>query len=226
MGVLVSQLVSLEVDIPLPPEGPPWAVPEGATVRKSHVWDKAKHDWYMEDEWVSRALFRDESFPGGRVLDPFCGTCRILNAAHEAGYVVAGQDIVDRRLETKFDIRVAKTEVLVMGFCAGTNYHIVTNPPYDLVNDLLVSMQLRFGGLGCKAALFLPLAYAAGKAKYLKDLPLTKILVCKPRPNCLPGELILSGVKPGGGAKDYAWFIFDPKGFRPELAGQLGWIWK
>src|SRR6266699_993816 len=117
---------------------PPWDVPEGATIKKSHVWDKAEHDWYIEDEWVSQALFRDESFPGGQIWDPFCGTGRILDAASGHGLKTSGQDIVDRGAAKNHPVVIAKTDVLVMDFWHrnyyGSEWHIVTNPPYDLVN--------------------------------------------------------------------------------------------
>jgi hypothetical protein len=90
-----------------------------------------------------------------------------------------------------------------------TNEAVISNPPYDRVNDLFDLMIER--GIGNTVALFLPLPYISGKAKRLAKLPFSELLVLSPRPNCLPGHLVKQGLKPEGGKRDFAWFVFQPK---------------
>jgi hypothetical protein len=181
---------------------------EKSAARKmhAHLWKQEPNKFYIEDEWVSHALFGIEEFPVGSILDPFCGTGRILNAAARRGYATCGYDVIDRGCKHQF----RKHDALELTALFHAPAHIVTNPPYD--RDLLRTLlpRMRAPGLKHKAALFMPLAYLAGKAPLLRAIPLARLWVCRPRPNCLPGKVIARGEKAQGGRRDFAWFVFDP----------------
>lgn len=179
-----------------------WAVKKVVTTQ----FVKQAEDWYMEDRWVSERLFDVEKFFPPKIVDPFCGSGRILDAAKLAGYKTFGLDVVNRSHAHNFELG----DVFKMDFPASQprkGWSFVSNPPYDRVDELFDEMIKL--GVSSKTVMFLPMAYLAGKAKRLKQLPLVRVWICKPRPNCLPGELIQSGVKPSGGKKDYAWFVFE-----------------
>lgn len=183
--------------------------------------EKQPEDWFIEDRWVSERLFDVEDFKGHPtkhpyyLFDPFCGTGRILDAAKKRLYTAYGADIVDRK-ERDPEHGFTQTDTTIF-YGKHWLYPVVSNPPYDKVDQIFDTMIKE--GVHAKTAFFLPMAYLAGKAKRLCKLPLVRVWVCKPRPNCLPGELITSGVKPGGGKKDYAWFVFAGAGKNFQTAG-------
>lgn len=182
--------------------------------------EKEEHDWFIEDKWVSERLFAVEKFEGSTgsfsIIDPFCGTGRIMDAAKNAGAeIVSGYDLVDRGAGKNhpgfFIVGDGVTPTNQHGDATGSFFQvstacIVTNPPYERVNELFEQMIKH--GVNAKVAMFLPLMYLAGKAKYLAKLPFAKLYILKPRPNCLPGSVMEQGVIPKGGKKDYAWFVF------------------
>lgn len=199
------------------------------------VFEKHKDNWYAEEPWTSKALFRDVEFVASYngkpsvIHDPFCGVGAVPEAAVEAGYEhVIGWDIKDRRLpyqktNSKWDF-LAVDSMKECALFSGPVCSIVSNPPYDLIDDLFdMMLDASLDGLfEARAALFMPLQYLSGKAKRLRKLPLSHVLVLTPRPNCLPGELILAGEKPGGGRRDFAWYIFTP--LANNLQPFIGWM--
>jgi hypothetical protein len=187
------------------------APPSQAALRErhAHIWKRDPSDFYVEDQWVSAELFKYEKFPLRKIHDPFCGTGRVLNAAIGYAHEASGSDIVARLGVAKHDFRILDATGPAATQMFRWDRHIVSNPPYQLVDYLLTRMI--DDGLGSKCALFMRLTAVAGKSRYLRHAPLSHVLICKPRPNCLPGEAIIDGAKAGGGQVDYAWFVFDPK---------------
>lgn len=197
----------------------PWGKLAGKTVVHTpqhkevitHQFARQTEDWYVEDQWVSKALFKYLGLPPwDKVLDPFCGGGNILHMATHFGYETGGFDIVNRMGES---IDAIGSFNLIDAFqCADlflTDEVVISNPPYDRVNDLFDLMIER--GIMNTVALFLPLPYISGKAKRLSKLPFSELLVLTPRPNCLPGHLVKQGLKPEGGKRDFAWYVFYPK---------------
>ncbi len=189
------------------------------TTRKrkdAHLWARDPDDFYLEPRWCDEALFRMEPFEG-MIVDPACGTGRILDAARAAGHHTTGFDIRDRSPQHQFGI----ASVFDMG---AMFENIVSNPPYlyaDRFLEWCVQHSIR------KTALLLRAQWAnAGtRSRWLESLPLRRVLAITPRPSMPPGAVVLAQGDKGdrginGGQQDYSWFIFE-RGFvgRPEF----GW---
>lgn len=180
--------------------------------RKSHVWVREPLDYYIEPEWVSERLFAVERFEGG-VVDPACGSGRIVRAAQAAGLSAWGCDIADRG---------ALTHGIARDFLEATapQANIASNPPFRKAREFIAhALRLSAG----KTAMLLPVQWALGdaRARWLATTPLLRVLMLTPRPSMPPGAVIEAGGKAGGGTTDFAWFIWL-RGFdgRPEL----GWL--
>ncbi|WP_406853512.1 hypothetical protein ABEG18_13145 [Alsobacter sp. KACC 23698] len=176
----------------------------------AHLWARHPDDWYVEPEWVSERLFAVERFRG-TVLDPACGTGRIVRAAQMAGLHAWGEDIVVRSPDC------ARVSNFLIERVGANN--VISNPPFKhaeafVTRALEVAMD--------KVAMLLPSAWVHGdeRSRWLESTPLRRVLFITPRPSMPPGPVIEAGIKAGGGTSDFAWFIwhqnFDGK---PEL----GW---
>lgn len=221
-------------------------------LRKSHQWPRDPDDWYVEPESSSISLFREVEFdspftmrlsPGavnraGRgstiILDPACGSGRIVRAARGAGYDGCGSDIKARWR----DFEVGRPPV---GMYARRNFlkapagdrclirphWIVTNPPFRLCWTKeeagpapFIAKALDVASVGI--ALLLPHDWIAGdrRSVWLTKAGLWKVLVVVPRPSMPPGARILAGVTPGNGEHNFAWYIFR-KGYVGEWTGGI-----
>lgn len=181
-----------------------------ARARKWSAYDRDPDDFYIENQWCSQAFFNVEKFGDTIIFDPFCGTGRILDAARAIGLRTLGSDIVGRGAKKAHRITITGyRDQVVSPFLKDLS--VVSNPPFDLVDQLLVDVR------ECrrKCALFLPLTYLAGKARLLNKAPLARVLICSPRPSCPP-----FGTKAGGGKADYCWMVFVP-GWSRDWIGRL-----
>lgn len=161
------------------------------TAKESHLWDRHPDDWYVEPLWCSVRLFEEEKFDGS-IWDPACGLGRILQAAKQAGYGVIGTDKVKRSDDCDEEI------------CFDDVYlpparNIVSNPPFGIAEAFLKKALQSTDG---KIAFLLPLSWMTGKARtqMIEQTPLYRIYVL--------GPVIEAGEKPGGGTKDFAWFVW------------------
>jgi len=170
--------------------------------KNAHLWDRHPEDWYVEPEWVSKRLFEHEPFDGC-IVDPACGLGRILIAAQSAGYRVVGRDIVNRSfycMATK-DFRD----------CHSSADNIVSNPPFGLCDprgkpdECFVRHALNIANR--KVALVLPTAWLNAR-KWLRGTGLYRVWLISPRPSMPPGPVIEAGESPGGGKKDFAWYVW------------------
>ena len=184
-----------------------------ATPKKSHLWDRDPFDFYCEPSWASERLFALESFTG-EITDPACGIGRIVRAACAAGYPAGGYDIVDRgggceRVSDFLDPE-----------WAGAQYNFVSNPPFGVADRFV---KLAIERAHHKVAMLLPATWHFGskRAAWLETTPLKRVLALTPRPSMPPGAVILAGEKPGGGTKDFAWYIWD-RGYSGPWQG--GWM--
>jgi hypothetical protein len=170
----------------------------------------APQDFYVEPEWCDDALFKAESFTGP-IHDPACGIGRIVESAIKAGYIASGSDIVKRSVTRDFEFDYLNdTEPL--------HYpNIVANPPYRKAREF-IERALR-ESRKCAFLLQYGFIFGADRSKWLRDSPLKRVWIVTPRPSMPPGELILTGGKPGGGRVDYVWAIWE-RGFNASP----GWV--
>jgi hypothetical protein len=150
---------------------------------------------YVEPFWVSERLFQEEGFKG-RVYDPCCGFGRIVISALQAGHPAYGSDITDRGWDSTLQ-DFLKHE--------GRHDNIVTNPPFDRIEEVTshaVALARH------KVAIIMPTA-RLNAARWLEDLPLSRVWLLTPRPSMPPGHVILADGKIGGGKSDYCWLVFD-----------------
>ncbi|WP_319568242.1 hypothetical protein [Cohaesibacter marisflavi] len=175
----------------------------------AHLWERHPEDWYVEPYWCNRRLFEEEAFEGG-IWDPSCGLGRVLYSADAAGYPVTGSDIVCRSgfCDELFDFRTCKRP---------RARNIVSNPPFSYA-ELFVRHAL--GIADGKVAFLLPLQWLASetRARFFPSTPLRRVYILSPRPSMPPGPVIEANVKPGGGKKDFAWYVWE-QGYEgtPEL---------
>jgi hypothetical protein len=169
-----------------------------ATPKAAHIWARDQHDWYVEPEWCSRRLFEEEPFTG-LVYDPACGGGNIIKSAAACRLQAAGSDIVDRGHGAGTVDFLTSADLLVP--------NIVCNPPFDLA-ERFVARALRCASR--KVALLLPATWHCGdkRSRWLATTPLRKILFLTPRPSMPPGHVLATGAKPGGGTKDFAWYVW------------------
>ncbi|MDP2358668.1 MAG: hypothetical protein Q8M31_21795 [Beijerinckiaceae bacterium] len=188
--------------------------------KAANVWARDPHDFYCEPEWTSKRLFESEKFEGN-VVDPACGTGRIVRAAIDAGLDARGYDLVKRSAycldERDFlDWRWPNGEPV---------RNIVSNPPFKHCSARadFKFIRLAIERAERKVALLLPATFDCGdkNSRFLETTPLRRKLIITPRPSMPPGAVIEAGIKPGGGTTDFAWFVWL-RGYdgKPET----GWL--
>lgn len=174
------------------------------TKLNAHIWAKAEHEFYVEPSWTATRLLSMYMFHGP-IHDPCCGLGTIPEAALSLGVEVTGADI---RTENVWEFAAHQewqNDETVYD-------NIVTNPPFTPCNAIpfpFVEWALSHSRYQC--ALLLPLKWLTGdkRSRWLEKKPLKYVYVMAPRPSMPPGAVILAGEKPGGGKKDFAWYIFE-----------------
>jgi hypothetical protein len=169
---------------------------KGKSPRRSHIFTRDDHDFYVEPAWCSERLFAVEPF-AGPIWDPAAGSGTIPRAARTAGLSYFASDIADRGCGPRQDFLFASAPAEA--------FNVVTNPPFGLARAF-VERALTLGAV--KTAIIFPTARLHA-ARWLKPLPLAKIYLLTPRPSMPPGEVIARGEKPGGGKTDFCWLVFD-----------------
>lgn len=182
--------------------------------KNAHLWTRHPDDYYIENEWVSEALFAKVKFCGW-IADPCCGSGRILDAAKRAGYDTMGFDIVERRDVSK------RHQFSIDDFFMGTTHYqnIVCNPPYKY-DDAFVDLAVRRSQHMTAVLLRAQWTNGADRSRWLESLPLRYVLALTPRPSMPPGPVIEAGEKAGNGTTDFSWLVFE-RGYtgKPEF----GW---
>jgi hypothetical protein len=167
--------------------------------KDAHIWDEDPLGFYVEPEWCSERLFAVEKFAGA-IRDPACGLGRIASAARRVGYTTYASDLVDRGYE-QFNDRID------FSLCDRPHANnIVCNPPFKLCDDFLRRALTLTRPNGKVAMIWLTRRLNA--ARWLADTPLACMYLLTPRPSMPPGQVILSGEKPGGGQQDFCWLVF------------------
>jgi hypothetical protein len=185
-----------------------------ATFRNAGPLPRADNDWYVEPAEAVEALLRAERF-SGRSYDPACGLGTIPAVFKSAGLECHGSDLVDR---SSF---WPKRDFLADGCLWWGVANIVSNPPFNLARAF-VDKALTVASH--KVAMLLPLTFLEGqrKAPWLKSTPLARVHIFAWRISMPPGELLVAGkVKPEGGKKCFAWFVWEHGHFGPPAINLL-----
>jgi hypothetical protein len=185
--------------------------------RDTHIFDKDPRGHYVEPAWCSKRLFEEYSFIHP-IWDPACGWGTITTAAKNAGYKVMGTDIVDRRRH-KLGRGFFKLDFLNGDHVGspGGKFSIVTNPPFDHIEEF----ARRSLDLGAQQVAMIMLVRRLNAAHWMRELPLSRVLLLTPRPSMPPASWIAAGNKPGGGTQDFCWILMS-KGYRGKP--EIGWL--
>ena len=191
------------------------------TIKKSHVWEKAEHDWYIEPVKASIGLFCHERFIGG-IWDPSCGQGNILEAAIKCGYGnrITGTDLVRRR--DRWFITGGIDFLSYDGQPKAQN--IVCNPPFGRGATAEKFIRKALALATGKVAMFVEVRFLGGKARaqgLFAEVPPSRIWQITPRQSCPPGTFLQAGGKASGGTADHVWIVWDMSA--PE--GDTTWRW-
>ena len=176
--------------------------------RESSLWEREQDDWYQEPRWVSERLTQEEMFRGD-VCDPACGGGNIVKSFMEGGWTVHAMDIVQR------SPLIGPTIQDWLSYDGPEFDNIVSNPPFKLCDDRKAKshpfVEKCLAKARRKVALLLPANWVQGdqRSRWLQGSPLRRVWFISPRPSMPPGHVIASGVKPGNGTTDYAWFVWQ-----------------
>jgi hypothetical protein len=178
--------------------------------RKSHIWERAEHEHYVEPSWCSERLFQEEEFTG-KIHDPCCGFGTIPKAAQKFGFPVTASDIVDRGYKGTLVLDFFKSKI--------KHDNIVCNPPF------IIAQIFTEYALVCardKVAIIFPVA-RLNAAHWVRKAPLYRVWLLSPRPSMPPGHVVSSGGKISGGKQDFCWLVFK-HGYRAN--GEVCWLYR
>ena len=199
-----------------------------ARKRKAHIWERHPDDWYVEEPWCSERLFASGALGKCKtVLDPACGFGRIVHSAAMAGLRAGGSDIAPRwRGQPHYGVyRVADFLSGPWPFDKHSGVWaapdaIVSNPPFKHAEQF-VTLALERARKA--VAMLLPSEWIQGdrRSRWHETQPLAAVLYLTPRPSMPPGPVIQAGVAPGGGTKDFAFYVWRIGHQGPPVVGWL-----
>ena len=175
--------------------------------RNFAVNERENGDYYATEPKAVRLLLEMENFPKNRTIwECACGGGHLSEEMKRLGYGVYSTDYYDRGYGEICDfVGLENTKP--------TEFNIITNPPYRLVNDFIVrgNMILKEGN---KMALFLPIRYLEGKERkeIYRRYPPKVVFISSGQLKCAIGG---NFEKMCGNAVSYAWFVWQ-KGYKGE----------
>jgi len=179
--------------------------------KRSHLWQRAEGDHYVEAEWCSERLFDVEPFEG-TIWDPACGFGRIPKAAKGRGLKTYASDLVDRGYDGLDELSdfFARED--------GVAPNVISNPPFVMFKPFaLKALSLR----STRKVALIWLVRRLNAAQWLEDTPLARVWLLRPRPSMPPAHVIARGDKPGNGSQDFAWLVWDKQHRGPPT---IGWL--
>jgi hypothetical protein len=182
----------------------------GKRPKHTHIFDPEPNKCYLEPHWCPQRLFAIEKFPGA-VLDPFCGTGRVADAAIAAGYVTKASDIVDRGYR-----HFNGTQDFLTVDNLDPTMSIPGNPPFD---DAILRHAISLDPI--KMALIWPTARITAAHEILAPSSLARVWQMTPRPAMPPLSYIEAGHKPEGARVEHCWLIFE-RGYQGPI--ELCWL--
>lgn len=163
-------------------------------------------DYYPTPSWAIDALLEKEKF-NGTIYEPCCGEGYMSKALISHNYKVISSDIENYGYGTpNVDAK------LLVGPCE----NIITNPPYNIAEDLL---QHFFTIYENKIAMLLRLSFLESRKRYplfQKHKPKVVYVFPERLSLCAGGETVK-----GGGTISYGWFIWE-KNYSGET--KLDWL--
>ena len=152
-------------------------------------------DFYPTPTWATRALLKYEEFDG-EIWECACGDGAMSKVLESHRHQVYSSDKYERGFGD------AGIDFLVTERYAD---NIVTNPPYNLAGDFVVSGTRKARR---KLALLLRLAFLEGGercVKIFRESPPSRVWVFSERITFYPKN----AVQKGSGTTAYAWFVWD-----------------
>jgi hypothetical protein len=205
---------------------------------------KSPFDWYVEQQWVTRALIDAErahskkcepysgrSVAWGVVWDPACGSGNVLK-----GFLSAIQHVQLHSTDIEFRGYAAQglfQEANFVGELEFTQstapkspFSIVSNPPYSYKKGILEAFIRRALELATnKVAMLVPIARQAGENRHalFEEFPPARIYVLSERPSMPPGAQIavLGDMAYKRGKIDFMWVVWDRR--NPTPVGETKW---
>ena len=185
--------------------------------------------WYVEERWVSRALFDEEDF-GPCVVDPCAGLGNVVASARACGLCAYGSDVIKRAkgISGGRDFLAdnwRRPHPRPLSQTGEGGFAIVGNPPWGGRLNLLRAFAEAACERAEKVALLAPAHRLAAAGEWLKELPLKRALLVSPRPAMWPGPIYQQKLAAGeplrNGFQDFVWLIFQ-RGFRGTA--RMGWV--
>lgn len=206
-------------------------------------WPRHPEDWYVEENWIWHRYFEVEQF-GGVIVDPCCGSKRVVLAALAAGYVTSYGDIKDRpQIDGGEKLGATFISDFMSPRWSTRNgwqkvHNFAFNGPFRWCEggESFCKHRLSFGsgfiGLALsrarnKIAALLPATWGGGieRSQWLATTPLKSVRLIVPRISMPPGPTLIKmmkrGERAGGGIGDFAIYTWE-HGY--EGKPEYGWL--
>lgn len=165
-------------------------------------------DFYPTPRWGTEALLKHINF-NGVILEPCCGDGAMAEVLKEkTNCEVISSDLYDRGYGEKRDFLSYKNSI----------DNIVTNPPFNIAEDLLLHA---FKLYEKKICFLLRAAFLESSRRYNNIFsinPPAKVLIFSERLSLYPKGTEVNG----GGTTSYAWFVWDREDSSKET--KIEWI--
>lgn len=170
--------------------------------------DRPTYDFYPTPPPMTEALLKVETFRGG-VWECACGDGAMAKVFEAHGYNVIGTDIEPRGYGTQVDFFFS---------AASLAPNIVTNPPYNLLNDFIERAVLLQPE---KIAILAKLnsLETIERSRILEQTKLTRVWVFRARHNIYRNGIIPE--KDNGGMIAFCWLVWE-RGYTDKPT--LGWV--
>ena len=195
--------------------------PDNAKPRRSHQWDRADKEWYVEPEAATKALLTAERFVGS-VWDPCCGQGNIVRTLIDGGYRAWGTDLVERVPGADwFSGCYDFLDRLPLELAP----NIVMNPPFYRAKGTEAFIRRALDIAPGKVCAFTDTRFLAGDERasgLFAARPPSRVWIVTPRVSCPPGEYLAAGNKAGNGSSDWCWMVWDNSA--PVAPPRIGWV--
>lgn len=188
--------------------------------------DREDLDFYQTPEHATKTLVQHINFSGLIVWEPMAGNGMIADVLKKSGITTYATDVVQRKY--KLDDVVDFFAISTFG-AAGSDFAIVTNPPYKFADKFLLHALADLNPAVCCA--FLPLRYLEGEKRfdmiYSRFKP-SKLIIYAKRLGCFTEKDKAEGKVSEYGAPSavgYMWICFErDKMLDTQAKADLVWV--